>query len=560
MKIKIRIKLFGSFIIVNLLFIAIGWLALDNIQLLRQNVEMTHDHPLTVTKAAVKIEFLITAIHRSMKNVTLSSSHKSRAEYIRIVEQNESAILEQFNIIHNKILGEEGRAMVIQIRLEFLNWRPIRHRIIDHMDAGNFEQAREITMNEGYRHVQQIIAEMHKIEDYAAKKTMVFNKSSSQIAHKATRLILLLIIGGSIICLLIAGYLSFSISKRISLLNSITTKITAGDLNQAIQIKSSDEIGLLASNLNVMAEKLKQNHKLLETQIQKRTKDLELSNLELKNLQKQLESSVNERTNELDDKVKKLDKSKRAMLYMVEDLNRISKELKLEQHKLELANKDLEAFAYSISHDLRAPLRHIDGFTRLLKPYLNNEVPDAEAYFNRIRSAVTKMSAMIDSLLKFSRLGRKEIRKIKIDSNIIIRQVVDQYIDNEKNKIQCKISELPEIYGDPVLLQMVFENLINNAIKFSSEKKPCKIDIGYDESSNEFFVKDNGIGLKMEYADKLFGVFQRLHTEEEYEGLGIGLANVKQIINKHGGTIRVDAEPDKGATFFLHFPKHTGHD
>ena len=221
--------------------------------------------------------------------------------------------------------------------------------------------------------------------------------------------------------------------------------------------------------------------------------------------------------------------------------------------QLETANRDLEAFAYSISHDLRSPLRHIDGFTHIIQKMVPNKDAEIEGYFRKISDSTTKMASMIDSLLTFSRLGRKPLQKSKVDLNEIVDSVIKHFEPDTANRIiEWEIGRLPQIFGDRELLQLALENLISNAIKFTSKKEKAVIKIAQDITiENTFFVKDNGAGFDMAYSDKLFGVFQRLHTVNEYEGTGIGLANVKQIIVKHGGTIRAESEIDKGAVFYI---------
>jgi PAS domain S-box-containing protein len=239
----------------------------------------------------------------------------------------------------------------------------------------------------------------------------------------------------------------------------------------------------------------------------------------------------------------------------IKELNQnLEEKVKERTQLLEQANKDLEAFAYSVSHDLRAPLRHIDGFTNLLKAKLPMHNEESDKYIKKITSSSKKMSLMIDELLKFSRLGRKTLDKSNISLNTIINQVIEQYKPDYYNrKINFEIEKLPEVLGDHILLQSVFQNIISNAIKFTSKKEEAFIKIGLIKKDNKkiIYIKDNGAGFDMAYSGKLFGVFQRLHSENDFSGTGIGLANVKQIITKHGWTIHAEAEIDKGATFFI---------
>ncbi|BDX39498.1 hypothetical protein CYCD_28530 [Tenuifilaceae bacterium CYCD] len=227
--------------------------------------------------------------------------------------------------------------------------------------------------------------------------------------------------------------------------------------------------------------------------------------------------------------------------------------------QLERANKDLEAFAYSVSHDLRAPLRHVDGFVRLLYSNIDSPSESITNYFEKINSASKRMSRMIDDLLSFSRLGRRELVETEIDLDLLIRDIIEQFKPDTSNRtIEWNILQLPKIHGDKHLMYQAFENLIANAIKYTSPKPKAIIAIGSSTNTNEgmeIYVKDNGVGFDMAYIDKLFGVFQRLHSSEEFEGTGIGLANVKQIINKHGGTIRAEGKINEGAIFYISLPK-----
>ncbi len=227
--------------------------------------------------------------------------------------------------------------------------------------------------------------------------------------------------------------------------------------------------------------------------------------------------------------------------------------------QLKQANKDLESFAYSVSHDLRAPIRHIDGFLQLLRKNIEPTEPKTANYLKKIDMATKGMSVMIDELLKFSRLGRADIKLKDVNFNQIIKDIIEQFKpDYEQRIIEWKIGHIKHIRGDQNLLKIVMENIISNAIKYTSKKEIAIIEIREHKSDNNcvtFIVKDNGAGFDMAYKDKLFGVFQRLHKKDDFEGIGIGLANVKQILEKHNGSIDVEATPDKGATFFITLPK-----
>jgi PAS domain S-box-containing protein len=223
--------------------------------------------------------------------------------------------------------------------------------------------------------------------------------------------------------------------------------------------------------------------------------------------------------------------------------------------ELTAANKELEAFSYSVSHDLRAPLRAIDGFSRILQEdYIAGLPEEARNYFQFIRDNAQQMGRLVDDLLTFSRLGRQPLRKQAVGCDELVRQCLDELRDEQAGRqIELTIGDLPIYEGDPALLKQVWLNLLANALKYTRRRAVARIEIGSyaDQGETICYIKDNGAGFDMRYADKLFGVFQRLHRAEEYEGTGVGLAIVARIINRHGGRVWADAKIDQGATFFL---------
>ncbi len=223
--------------------------------------------------------------------------------------------------------------------------------------------------------------------------------------------------------------------------------------------------------------------------------------------------------------------------------------------QLQVANQELEAFSYSVSHDLRAPLRAIDGFSRIVLEDFAEQLPlKGQHYLGLVRSATQRMGQLIDDLLAFSRLGRKPLHRQWLQPDGLVRQVLDDlHAEQAGRRIDLVIGALPPCQADPGLLQQVFANLLGNALKFTRGRDPARIEVGGGEQEGKplYFVRDNGVGFDMRYADKLFGVFQRLHRAEDYEGTGVGLALVQRIINRHGGRIWGEAEPEHGATFYF---------
>jgi PAS domain S-box-containing protein len=227
--------------------------------------------------------------------------------------------------------------------------------------------------------------------------------------------------------------------------------------------------------------------------------------------------------------------------------------------QLEAANKELEAFSYSVSHDLRAPLRHTSGYVDLLVKKCKSDLSEkGQHYLNAIADSVHQMGMLIDDLLQFSRTGRTEMRLSNTDMNELTQEVVDSLRhDNADRTIEWLIGTLPNVLCDRAMLKLVWMNLLSNAVKFTRTRETARIEIGVQEENKEFifFVKDNGVGFDMQYVQKLFGVFQRLHSMEEFEGTGIGLANVRRIIVRHEGRTWAESEPDKGATFYFTLPQ-----
>ena len=244
----------------------------------------------------------------------------------------------------------------------------------------------------------------------------------------------------------------------------------------------------------------------------------------------------------------------------VEQRRALNVELAKRSDELQATNKELEAFAYSVSHDLRAPVRHIAGFTELLQKHSDAVLDDKSRHqISMILDSAKRMGRLVDDLLAFSRIGRAEAQKTTVHLEPLMKGVVDEIAPDMKGrKIVWHIGNLPICYGDPSMLRLVFGNLVSNAVKFTQTCLQAEIEINsLNHTSDEVvvFVKDNGVGFDMKYKDKLFGVFQRLHSQEAFEGTGIGLATVQRIVQGHGGRVWAEASVNNGATFYVMLPK-----
>lgn len=239
-------------------------------------------------------------------------------------------------------------------------------------------------------------------------------------------------------------------------------------------------------------------------------------------------------------------------------VDKLNADLQVRIEQAESANKELEAFSYSVSHDLRAPLRHIGGFMELLQKHSGEKLDDkGKRYLSVVSDSARQMGVLIDDLLSFSRMGRTELTRAQVDLGALTREVVAAIEpDTRGREIEWRIGELPVVTGDRAMLHQVMANLVGNAVKYTRTRPAAVIEVRAERGNGEHVVsvRDNGVGFDMRYADKLFGVFQRLHGTTEFEGTGIGLANVRRIIYRHGGRTWAEGEVDRGATFSFSLP------
>jgi two-component system sensor histidine kinase/response regulator len=286
--------------------------------------------------------------------------------------------------------------------------------------------------------------------------------------------------------------------------------------------------------LEIKQQELQQAKETLEVRVAERTAELAQTNEQL-----QIELVERKRAEE---QIKKLN----------EDLERRVAE---RTAQLASANDELEAFSYSVSHDLRAPLRHINGFSgTLIEEHSSQLVPEAQQLLKRIKEGTQRMARIIDDLLNLARLDRHSMALQMTSLNSLVENVLhDLESETIARKIEWRVGALPSVNCDPGLIQQVFANLLSNAVKYSRRREPAIIEVDQSTIDGQLvlFVRDNGAGFNPKYSDKLFGTFQRLHSDEEFEGTGVGLATVQRIVRKHGGRVWAESEVNKGATFYF---------
>jgi len=523
-KYKIKAVILTGFGIVILLIMFLLIVVLLQANKITTLTEEMYTHPFTVGSNLRNIRLNIYEMEHTMEKLVLTDDFNKIEPAVLKIDSIEKKTLHKFEIVKKQYLGDPNDAK--DAYQSFINWKLVYHEIIQTLRQGDKIKATNLLHGAGIDYNDALLLKIRILDEFADNKALSFYKHSKVVHRSLYRIVVLFF---SIIIVL-TGIIGLLISKSITdPINKIVKSI----------------IRISKQNFNVEIDTEEQNHFIL----------LDKSVIQLEGLSKSLVQQYN-KNQEIQ---KELLESQNAMIYLLEDVNEIKQELEKTNINLELSNKELEAFSYSVSHDLRAPLRHISGFADLLTERFQDSLPEkAQRYLQTIKDSAHQMGALIDDLLQFSRTGRKEMQQAEMDTNSLIKEVLHSLQNEAKERnIEWEIGELPLAFGDYSMLKQVWINLLSNAIKYTRAKPTANIEIGYKDQNNEylFFVRDNGAGFDMKYASKLFGVFQRLHSSDEFEGTGIGLANVRRIISKHGGRTWADAELDKGATFYFTLPK-----
>ena len=344
-------------------------------------------------------------------------------------------------------------------------------------------------------------------------------------------------------------------------------------LNAKAFFDDRDSVRYTLGNVTDITERIKAQEQVrrlnesLEEKVRQRTRDLEKANLELEQTNRKLDQAnleLEQSNRQLDQSNLELEQSNRQLEQANRALETINDELGIRNRELKLVNKELESFAYSVSHDLRAPLRGIDGFSQaLLDMYETKLDKRGKDYLNRVRQASQRMGMLIDDILELSRISRTSMNMEQVNLAAICREILSALRERDPDRnVESIIPEELIVTGDTGLLRIAMQNLIDNAWKFSSSRDPAVIEAGMvssgagnmAEDDMTFFVRDNGAGFNMKYHDKLFMAFQRLHTQDAFPGSGIGLATVQRIIHRHSGTIWAESRENEGAIFYFKLP------
>ena len=360
----------------------------------------------------------------------------------------------------------------------------------------------------GERLVAQLLITSHSIITDASRLAEEAHIKATEAQRVASNLTVILMIVLAITITTSSLIIARNISKPLDELTKGAEIIGKGDLEHRVGVKSKDELGQLANAFNKMTESLKKT------------------------------------TASRDELGREVTERKRA-------------EEEVQKANIELAavNKELEAFAYSVSHDLRAPLRSIDGFSQaLMEDYPDKLDEQGKGYLQRVRSATQRMGVLIDDLLSLSRVTRSEMRRETVDLSALAQSIAEELQETQPER-QIDFVIVPGLTasGDSQLLHQLMENLLGNAWKFTGRHPKARIEFGITQvdGKDTFFICDDGVGFDMAYADKLFGVFQRLHSQEEFPGTGVGLATVQRIVHRHGGQVWAEGKVEEGATFYF---------
>ena len=536
---KTGTKITATFLVVAVLLIAVAAVGYVSLKSVNAGMTTLYEDRLLPTQQLGRVNDAQLKIKRDLYQYILVSEDRNNLER-DIADNIQSAdkSIQQYEATY--LVPDEERGLA-EFRPAWAAYLRAVEDFLRQAKAGNTQAALQSVSKGGAvfasrQVVDQILAQLIEVQ---ARVGISLKQAGDRTFARASAIMAAAGLFGVLMAIVLGVVMGRSITRPLARITNVATQIAGGNLDTSslAEITSRDEIGVLARTLDQMAgqlklmlEGLRKTHDELEMRVQERTSELKRSN-------DQLELEVGER--------------KRAEAVLT-----------LRSQELARSNAELDAFAYMVSHDLRAPLRHIDGFLELLQTSTGKMLnAQSRHYMDTISEAAQKMGLLIDNLLSFSRMGRHAMSFQQVALEPLVREVIHELEPDAAGRtIEWRVGDLPEVRGDAAMLRMVLDNLIANALKFTRPRQQARIEIGAlpgQGAGATIFVRDNGVGFDMAYRDKLFGVFQRLHRAEEFEGTGIGLANVRRIITRHGGRTWAEGKPDQGAAFFFSLPQYS---
>ncbi|MEI6851284.1 MAG: ATP-binding protein [Bacteroidota bacterium] len=493
--VRISLQMQIGFFILVVLVVVLGTVSYYQTYKIKEQIEEFYDHPFKVRGVIQTLETDVLEARIAERNLYLAVSESEKQMAIKSLKLASDSIQPQFDKLFTVYLGRP--ADIEEAHQAYKKWKALLDENIHLARLGHTDSAKMNILSLGHitHYREQMMRKMAVIENSAQNSATELYEKAHTYSKTLNIQLLVMIVVIFLISVIINILLYRNVKGPIEILTMATQQFRVGIKNTRSTYESKNEFGHLSTSFNKM----------------------------------------------------------------IDQVNFESREKDRRAEELMIVNKELETFSYSVSHDLRAPLRHINGYVDLLLSRYHDTLPDkAKHYLDNIANSSGHMGMLIDNLLQFSRIGRQEMQKIDMDMNAAVSEIIKQLKqDNHKRDIEWHLARLPRITCDPALVRLVWVNLLSNAVKFTAPREKAVITLTAVEQDNEyvFTVADNGVGFDMQYANKLFGVFQRLHPPDKFEGTGIGLANVQHIISRHGGRTWAEAELDNGATFHFTLPK-----
>jgi len=552
MFISIRTKLLSGTLTLLLLFTGAGIVAIYSLQSLKKSIQNTQQMPMFISRASLEAEILIFQLENQEDLWLTLRDPVQQKRLLEEIDKNEKKVVFLLGSIVKKTEPGQNKILVIKTLEDFFNNGMIRKKILALAESGttlaeiNNTRAEEFSLN------KQIEMQLDQIGGTANKKEALLLEEANEVSQRTKITLIVIFIFALLLGSIISVVSSKSVSRRLNIISHATTLMSKGELRQRIEFQENDELSQVAMNFNLMAVELYDLYHSLEKKVQERTKELNAANETLAKMKNELEIKVTERTTDLELKVQELNKSQKALLYMVEDLNRTSRKLKDTQE--ELVRKErlaiLGEFSGNISHELRNPLGVIDSSLYFLKMTIQDKDEKTLQHLERISNSVKTAIFIIENLLNLTRMNKPVLTSYDCIT-LISECLISCAIPPKINVVKDFTCEPITILAENVQFQMVVNNLVKNAIAAMNEEGTLIIKIHKSQQEQaEISFTDSGCGIDPANLEK---VFQPLFSTRE-KGFGLGLSITKMIVENHGGKIFVESSLGKGSSFIMCFP------